>query len=454
MSPRFPFLRAWPSLSFALLMAFLLILWAAGGSTRADAPGQAVVRGAAAAALLLAALFSERPQERFPRPVSYLLLATILLVLAQLIPLPPTWWQSLPGRSILLDATAGDQPWRAFSIQPSATVNAAASLLIPLTTLVLATGLPHKERDWMPAVLLGLITASGLVGLMQFSGTPFDNPLANDSVGAVSGMFANRNHFALFMAMGCLIVPVWALGSESRAWRIAMAFGLIIFFLLLILASGSRAGMVVGVVGFGIGLLIARKGLARALRRMPRWARLTGPVIGFGIVAAFVLASVATDRAQSINRIMALDAAHDMRARALPTTLSMISAYSPFGTGFGSFATAFRMHEPFELLKPTYFNHAHNDFLEVVIDGGVPALLLLAAALGWWAFASVRIWRIPTTREATWGRLGSALLLLAFIASLFDYPARTPIMMAIIVWSAACLSWGTRAQTNAAFTGR
>src|SRR3546814_14825252 len=79
-----------------------------------------------------------------------------------------------------------------------------------------------------------------------------------------------------------------------------------------------------------------------------------------------------------------------MRARGLPTVLSMIAAYFPAGAGFGGFDPIFRLHEPFRLLKPTYFNHAHNDFLEVVLDGGLPAALLLLVAIGWYAIASIR----------------------------------------------------------------
>jgi hypothetical protein len=30
----------------------------------------------------------------------------------------------------------------------------------------------------------------------------------------VSGTFANRNHFALFMAIGCVLAPAWAVQSS------------------------------------------------------------------------------------------------------------------------------------------------------------------------------------------------------------------------------------------------
>jgi O-antigen ligase len=135
-------------------------------------------------------------------------------------------------------------------------------------------------------------------------------------------------------------------------------------------------------------------------------------------------------------RALGMDAAQDVRARALPTVLAMIGNYFPAGAGFGGFDLLFRMHEPFHLLKPTHFNHAHNDFLEILLDGGVAGAFLLVGAIGWWAIASVRAWRDGATTSC----LGSAILLLVFVASLSDYPARTPIVMAVVAVAATWLA--------------
>src|SRR3546814_8158382 len=79
-------------------------------------------------------------------------------------------------------------------------------------------------------------------------------------------------------------------------------------------------------------------------------------------------------RAESVRRAFEIDPGQDLRTPGLPTVLSMIAAYFPAGAGFGGFDPIFRLHEPLQLLKPPYFNHAHNDFLEIVLDGGLPPL--------------------------------------------------------------------------------
>ena len=443
-APQRSLLRLKPSLSSILLASFLGVLWLAGGTSRADALGQVVVRSAAWIALIVVILFGSRPSFREAKALLIFLAAALLLTLLQLVPLPPDIWQALPGRNFFAEAAAASgqaQPWRPWSLVPGATINAASSLIVPIVVLVLIMGLKETERSWLPGLILGLIAASTLLGLLQFSGAVFNNPLINDTAGQVSGVFANRNHFALFTAFGCMLAPVWAfLEGRQPQWRGPVALGLVLLFALTILASGSRAGLLLGVVALGLGLALVRQGIRRALSHYPRWVFPAMVAAIVGLIAAFVLISVVAKRAVSIDRMFALDAGEDLRARALPTVLEMIRTYFPFGSGLGGFDPIFRIHEPFDLLSLLYFNHAHNDFLEIALDAGLLGVLLLLAALLWWAWLSIRAWRAgPSVRYAL-PKLGSAMLLLVIIASVFDYPARTPMIMAMMIVAGMWLS--------------
>jgi O-antigen ligase len=407
---------------------------------RADVLGQVLVRAGAWAVLIACILLQDRSTVAEPRPVFWLALAALALVVAQVVPLPPIIWQALPGRAILAQTVEGAPvPYRPLAIVPGAAINAASSLVVPFAVLFGMAGLRPHERRWIFVLILGLIVVSMLIGLVQFSGVDLRNPLLNGDERQVSGLFANRNHFALFMAMGCVMAPVWAFPPNHRSgWRLPVLLGLLALFLLMILATGSRAGLVLGGVGLVLGGMLVWPRMRRQLSRYPRWVLPLGGVL---LMAGFVTTSVVAGRAASIDRLFAMDQAQDMRTRALPTVLGMIGTYFPVGSGFGGFDPIFRIHEPFELLKTTYFNHAHNDFLEIVLDGGLPAALLLAGALAWWGYASFRALRLtPATPDDVPPLLGSALLLLLCIASLFDYPARTPMMMAMIIIAAIWLA--------------
>ena len=439
-SNRFARPGARPSVSFVLLCLLLVTILIAGGASMANVSGQLIVRAASWAAIIVAALGGVRPDVRAAPAVFAVLAAMLALVLLQLVPLPPAWWQALPGRAMFADASAltgAPQPWRPLAIVPGAAWNAAFSLVVPFAVFMLVAGLRAAERTWLPALVLGLICAATLSGLLQFSGARFDNPFINDGVGEVAGTFANRNHFALFLAAGCVTAPAWAfLDGRRPRWRLPVTLGLVLLFALTILASGSRAGILLGIAALVMGMLLARRGIMRAVRNAPRWV-LPAIMIGiFALIAGFVFLSIDAGRAVSIDRALALSADEDLRARALPTVLAMIPAYFPAGIGFGAFDPLFRVHEPLALLSPEYFNHAHNDFLEVALDGGLAGVLLLAAAIGWWMIAGAKAWmRGPGT-----ARLGSAIILLVLIASAVDYPARTPTIMALTVIAAMWLN--------------
>jgi oligosaccharide repeat unit polymerase len=426
----------------------------AGGASRADAAGQVIVRATSAGVLVIAALWSRALSFASVAPVGWLLLAAMLFVALQLVPLPPGLWEVLPGRESFYWAKINAQEsWRPWAIVPSATLNALFSLIVPGATLLLMACVSPEERARLLPALLALIALSMLVGLLQFTGASLNNPLVNDTPGVVAGSFANRNHLALFLALGCLLAPVWVFASGRRpGWRAPVGVGLLLLFALTILATGSRAGMILGMFAITIGFLLSRRGLKGELRRYPRWVFLALIVTVVALIAVVVLLSIAADRAVSIERLLENDVAQDMRGRGLPVVLAMIRDYFPVGFGFGSFDAAFRMHEPFELLKPTYFNHAHSDFLEVILDAGLPGVLLLIAVTGWWAWASIKAWRPRSRSDAMLPRLGSAMLLLVMLASTVDYPARTPMIMAVVVIAAVWLSdhSSTRSRGSAA----
>ena len=113
----------------------------------------------------------------------------------------------------------------------------------------------------------------------------------------------------------------------------------------------------------------------------------------------------------------------------------MAREYFPWGSGFGSFPDVFKVWEPEEALGFTYTNHAHNDWLELLMTGGVPAMLLLLVVVAAWGWRTYVAWRVmkPATREARYARMASILVLMLALASVVDYPLRVPSMMGFAV---------------------
>lgn len=427
-------------------VSWMVVVWIAGGASRSDVLGQPVVRFFAWCFLLYQVLSMPSLGWRWRRPVVLIFLAAVILIAVQLIPLPPQLWAQLPGRALLAGAAqfAGQpQPWRAISISPAATINALGAMVVPLATLAAMSRLDRRQRSYLPAIILAMAFASSLVGLLQMTGANLDNPLINDVRGSVSGNFANQNHFALFLAIGCLILPIWAVAEGARNWRLMISALVAPFFVLVALGSGSRMGILLVLVATFAGFFAVRERALAAFRRLPRLPTLAvGAGAGVAIVAIVIL-SIWSGRAVSLDRALSLEAGADLRNLARPVIWAMALQYFPVGTGFGTFDTAYRIAEPYELLQTTYLNHAHNDWLELFLDGGLLAVVLAAAALIWWGMASWKAWRGTDDSDSILARAGSAMILLIMIASITDYPARTPLIMLVLVVGAMWLerSW-------------
>ena len=102
----------------------------------------------------------------------------------------------------------------------------------------------------------------------------------------------------------------------------------------------------------------------------------------------------------------------------------------------------FRISEPDGLLNPQYINLAHNDWLQICLEGGLGGLVLLICALFWFVLRSFRAWFSVegATGFKFLARAGSIIVALILGASVTDYPVRTPMVMALIALSAVWLA--------------
>ena len=407
-------------------------------------PAQAVVRACAVVLMLVQILFGRLPDLRLYKACAFLLAGMVTIVVVQLIPLPPSLWAALPGRAIIASSPLGAGSWRPLNLAPDAGWNALFSLLVPLCVLILMASLSAKTVSRTYYVIIGATMFSALLALLQAAGSAPDNPLINGSMADYAGIFANRNHQALFLAIGIVLAGFWGAkgGGSWRDRRLWLAICVVLLLLVSILVTGSRSGALLGGIAAIAGPLVA---LPYGSRRRPSKLRMIlWPTISLVVVAATVFLSSYFGRAASLERATDLTMDSEFRLRALPVVWATAKSYFPFGAGMGTFDNVFRIAEPFALLEPTYFNHAHNDLLETVIETGIFGPILFLCALIWAAR------RIVAVRSLNWDsgrmvRMGALVCGLIIFASVSDYPARAPMIMATMM-IAAC--WLTAAQRD------
>lgn len=432
---------------FWLLALFFVVLWVAGGASRADVLGQPIVRSFAWALLIAFLLFVPSIEWQKIRAPLLLLSIAALLALVQLVPLPPAIWTSLPGRQLLTgaaDAAQVAQPWRPISISPSGTSNALGSLIVPGVVLLLGAGLSRHDHYKMVMLILVLLLGSVLIGLAQFAGSSYENPFINSTQGEVAGNFANRNHFALFLAIGSVLALGLAMRGQKIRSKTIGAFGVVLLFFLLSLATGSRAGMLLNLIAVPLALLVFRARIRRELEGVPRAIVASAGIVALALSAGAIGMSIKLGRAVAVDRAGQFGGEGDLRSPIWSVVGDMIHRYFPFGTGFGTFDPAFRISEPDSMLGLRYVNQAHNDWLQVILEAGVPGLALLILFTVWLVLAAISVWRPTKGGESSHilGRCGTVILLLVMLASIVDYPARTPMIMAVVALSAIWVEAG------------
>ncbi|HEX8527947.1 O-antigen ligase family protein, partial [Allosphingosinicella sp.] len=120
------------------------------------------------------------------------------------------------------------------------------------------------------------------------------------------------------------------------------------------------------------------------------------------------------------------------------TTVEIIKDSFPIGTGLGTFSTAYRRYEDPGKVTRQFANHAHNDYVEAVLELGAPGLLLILAFLFWWARRSYQAWTRDFEGSAL-ARAGSVMIGLVLAHSIVDYPIRTAAIVAVFAFGCALM---------------
>jgi len=195
----------------------------------------------------------------------------------------------------------------------------------------------------------------------------------------------------------------------------------------------SRAGMALLFVAalFSV-LLVWRHARGQSGRRLLRIA------IGANVVA--LLVAFQFGFAGLMERLEG-GVARDIRWPVAWVTSKAAAANLPLGSGLGAFVPVYDKFAPSTLLEPEYVNHAHNDWLELWLTGGVPAIVLAVGFLAWFAASTLRVWTSDDQSQApvldlVLAQAAPMVIALLLLHSAVEYPLRTEALM--VVFAIAC----------------
>lgn len=438
--PRFGVRAAdWNGVAIAAL-ALLLATFLFGGASRLH---ELRLAGVQLAALPLLVLSLNRLVKDPGSGPSRLALSILTLVAAlpliQLIPLPPSLWSSLPGREPLvlaLEVTGIDQGWTPLSLTPTKTWMSFLALLPPLAMFLGISLCPPAVHFKLVLGILVFTAASIGLGAAQLaSGSEQLYLWPTTGAGSVVGFFANRNHLATLVLLSIPFASVVGARTlrRGRTDNIALALSALLIALSLVALVVIRSRMGLALMGPTLGLSLLAAWVASGQDRPKPLLLAVAGGAAAGIAALSVIV---------IGPVLArfdTDGAREGRFENWPTVAEAANNYLPLGSGIGSFDSVYRSVEPLERLDGTFFNQAHNEYLELWLETGWMGTAVLAAFLIWFARRSWVAWRASASTEDDLRRAASVAIVVVLLHSAVDYPARTETIAVLFALCCALL---------------
>ncbi len=424
-----------------LVASYIVFFMVTGGMTR---PSTNLIT----AQLILAGLISvgalwqlrHGPINRTSLFLPLMIVFCLLSVVVQLIPLPPGLWTLLPGREFVsrTDGILGVAAlWRPLTLSPEGARGDLAAI-IPVAAALLAGLATLRQHFYILAAAIAICAVSGvLLGLIQRTQDSSSIAFYFGLFGAphATGTFLNHNHFAaqlyssipVLVGVAAVVVARWHL---PRWIAISMTVCYVMFIIAGLGVVGSRAGLALCMIAVFFSVFIAKQGASKDNKNQ----------LGSSSAAfiALLLALLVLSQASMVTllKFASTDPLSDYRGTINKVTLVATQRYFPAGSGYGTFVPVYQMDEKPSDILPSYVNHAHNDWLELILEGGIAAVLLLGAFVIWFLIRTFRVWRFHhDTAVVLYQRAASISIFCLLLHSFVDYPLRTP---ALSVFFAVC----------------
>jgi O-Antigen ligase len=442
------------SLSFWLLSIYIPIIFIFGGSSRDDVQSVVVLHPLSVAMTAIALILIKRATVTENKIIITISTTLVIVVAAYLVPLPHAHWSGFAGHQLIEEverATVIGNVWRPLAINPIGGISTLFSIMVPVSVLLLALQTKKEERLDILMILIFLGMLSALIGLFQTigdaNGALYFYRLTNN--GSAVGLFANRNHQAILLSIMFPMIAVFAVANNQprfQRYRSTIALSLGTFLVPMIFVTGSRAGLVAGILAIIFAMILYWRSAHRDSLQLPKKAHKLQIIMISGAAFALGIVTIIASRAIALERLLMTGAGLEDRFSTWPSIIEMAWHYFPVGVGPNGFSVGYAASENPYLLDSTYLNRAHNDWIELFVTFGLlPTVLAviatIAVALKFFEMLQGKYGR----RDTQFLQLGLVVVMIVSLGSVVDYPIRTPTIAAVTILA---LSWVFGAKSN------
>jgi probable O-glycosylation ligase (exosortase A-associated) len=252
-----------------------------------------------------------------------------------------------------------------------------------MSLLMTAMVFSEKRARWL---LLGTTMAIGFLAFRSNVGILM--AMGQTRIYGPGGAFEDNNDYALLLNVAAPIAFYVARGEPDRRIKL-ICYAIFAMTIATVPFTLSRGGF--------LGLCVVLLGLAlKSKYKLPSAAA----VVLIGAMAFPLLPNRVTERVGSIRTAAETDLSARMRFDSWWVCWRIITDHPVFGVGPWNMLEVYSQY-----LDTGYVKVAHNSFLQMAVDGGVPALLLFLGLIGG------SIWRLRAVRGFLKTRAPDSLLI-------------------------------------------
>ncbi|MDR3568437.1 MAG: O-antigen ligase family protein [Syntrophobacteraceae bacterium] len=290
--------------------------------------------------------------------------------------------------AVLIIFAAASWTW---SIYPDATLWAFLRLLLYTAVFYMTVEMTESRRQTRR--LVQVIVAMGLIvsflGLVKYAGAPFPSFWKGEDPNSLNSTFVNRDHLAGYLAM------IFTLGlgmvfhrTTDRVMIWAGALFVILVAVCLSLSRGAWTGIFIAVE-----LMLVLFMVGREAKRFKIGIVASALLLVVGVTLLGSNAMIA--RMETLKSVTE-DSSFYGRTVAWGGSLKIIEKSPLLGAGLGAFPWSFPYVRPAGLTMR--WREAHNDWLQIVTELGLPVLLPLLWGLGLLFRRGLRIYKATPSR--------------------------------------------------------
>ncbi len=312
--------------------------------------------------------FTVHPLRGMKYPI--LLISTfVILIFLQIIPLPSEIIRIISPKTYNLytDLSLDSRSFMTMSLYPYATRIELLKLLSYIGIFILTISAIDTKESAMKAIrvliIFGFILSIfGIIQKATWNGKIYWFKELTHG-GSPFGPFVNRNHFAGYMGMIIPLSIAYVFTIHKKEKQIIYGFMALIM-TLAVFYSASRGGVTIFLVGLILFVVVM---LFKRLKNKGLWIItafvicLSGYLIYLGIIDPVM------------ERFIKTDISSEERLLVWKSTWNGFWDFWTFGSGLGTFQYIFPMYKPRGITS--YYDHAHNDYLEFFLEMGFAGVL-------------------------------------------------------------------------------